>query len=50
MHGWSELQRELAQLSTKGRHLNISGASHMTIITQQEHALRVAEEIKTLLV
>jgi pimeloyl-ACP methyl ester carboxylesterase len=49
MPGWMELQKDLAQLSTRSRHVVIEGATHITMLTKKEFATRVAEEIATLL-
>jgi pimeloyl-ACP methyl ester carboxylesterase len=45
MDGWLDLQRELSQISTRGAHLVVDGASHITILTNRPHAQRVAQEI-----
>ena len=49
MQGWLDLQRELSQISTRGRHVVLNGASHVTILTDKVHAKRVAEEVAYLL-
>lgn len=49
MHRWMELQRELSQLSADSRHVVEPGAAHMTILTDENHARRVAAEIRKLL-
>lgn len=49
MTGWIDLQKELAQLSTRGQHIEIPGATHVTVLTQQQFATRVAAEIAELL-
>ncbi|ABQ26731.1 alpha/beta fold hydrolase [Geotalea uraniireducens] len=46
--GALELQADLARLSSRGRHLVIKGADHVTLVTHREHALRVVEEIRWL--
>lgn len=42
---WLMLQRELATLSTQGRHKVIEGAGHGTLITEKRYADQVADEI-----
>jgi hypothetical protein len=42
---WGEYQKELAGISTKSNHLTFTGVSHLSMIAQREHALRVVEEI-----
>ena len=49
MHGWLDLQKELSQISTRGRHVVIDGASHVTILTNCQYAKRVAEEVSALI-
>jgi pimeloyl-ACP methyl ester carboxylesterase len=49
MQGWLDLQKELSQISNKGRHVVIDGASHVTILTNRAHARRVADEIAGLI-
>jgi pimeloyl-ACP methyl ester carboxylesterase len=49
MDGWLELQKELAQISTQGRHVVVNGASHNTILTNNNFAARVADEIRALI-
>ncbi len=49
MDGWLGLQKELAALSTRGRHVILDGASHVTILTHRPFASRVAQEIGALL-
>lgn len=49
MQGWMDLQKELAALSSRGRHVVIPNATHMSILTEKDHALRAAAEIKSLL-
>jgi pimeloyl-ACP methyl ester carboxylesterase len=44
MHGWLDLQRELAQISNRGEHLIFDNATHITILTHRDHASRVAHE------
>lgn len=48
MPGWLEMQKELAQISTRGRHVFVDGASHITILTHRDYARRVAHEALTL--
>ena len=45
MEGWMDLQKELAQISTRGERIIINNASHITILTQKEHAHKVAQAI-----
>jgi len=49
IHGWLDLQKELSEISTRGRHVVINGASHVTILTNQHHAKRVANEVAALI-
>lgn len=49
MQGWLDLQKELSVISTCGRHVVLNGASHVTILTDNEHAKRVVEEVACLL-
>jgi pimeloyl-ACP methyl ester carboxylesterase len=49
MHGWLDLQKELSEISTRGRHVVLDGASHVTILTNRDHAKRVAQEVSLLL-
>lgn len=49
MTGWMDLQKELAGISNRGRHVVVEGSTHVTILTKEEHATRVAEEIGRLI-
>ena len=49
MHGWLDLQKELSEISAQGRHVVVDGASHITILTDREHAKRVASEVAALI-
>ena len=49
MHGWMDLQKELSEISTTGRHVVVTGASHITILTDRQHAMRVASEVAALI-
>jgi pimeloyl-ACP methyl ester carboxylesterase len=49
MHGWLDLQKELSEISMRGRHVVIEGASHVTILTNKDFATRVADEVSRLL-
>jgi pimeloyl-ACP methyl ester carboxylesterase len=49
MHGWMDLQKELAAISTRGRHVIVPGASHVTILTNRDYAAQVANEVSALL-
>jgi pimeloyl-ACP methyl ester carboxylesterase len=49
MHGWLDLQKELSEISTRGRHVILNGASHVTILTNRAHAHRVATEVTQLI-
>lgn len=49
MHGWMDLQEELSHISTKGRHVVVNGASHVTILTNRDFAKTVADEVATLI-
>ncbi|MRG91482.1 alpha/beta fold hydrolase [Polyangium spumosum] len=40
-----QMHAEIAALSTRGRHVSIKGADHMSILTTRDHAERVAELI-----
>ena len=42
---WGEYQKELAELSTKSEHVTFTNVSHLSMIAQREHALRVVETI-----
>ena len=44
MTGWLDLQKELSDLSSRGKHVVVDGASHITILTKKEFAHRVAAE------
>lgn len=44
--GASELQAELAQLSTNSLHFTVKGADHVTLVTHREYALGVVEAIR----
>src|SRR5687768_989553 len=43
---WGEYQKELAELSTKSKHVTFTDASHLSMIAQREHAMRVVETIR----
>jgi pimeloyl-ACP methyl ester carboxylesterase len=47
MAGWHDLQKELADLSTRSRHLVIPGDSHTSMLSDCDHARRVSSEILT---
>ena len=49
MQGWLDLQKELSEISTRGRHVVVDGASHVTILTNKEYAGRVVKEVEALL-
>jgi pimeloyl-ACP methyl ester carboxylesterase len=49
MHGWLDLQKELSEISSRGRHVVVNGASHVTILTNRDHAKRVADEVAALI-
>lgn len=42
---WGEYQKELSGLSSKSRHVTFTDMSHLSMLAQREHALRVAQEI-----
>lgn len=44
-----QLNRELAELSRRGRHVNIAGSDHMSVITVREHAEQVAEVLEAMI-
>lgn len=46
--GAHEVQADLAQLSTRSRHVVVPGADHVTLVTHREPALQVVEEIRRL--
>jgi pimeloyl-ACP methyl ester carboxylesterase len=48
MHGWLDLQKELSEISTRGRHVVVNGASHVTILTNRDFAKCVADEVVAL--
>jgi pimeloyl-ACP methyl ester carboxylesterase len=43
--GWPELQSDLAALSPIAKHVTFTDASHLSLLANQEHALRAAGEI-----
>ncbi len=47
--GWAAFQAELAQLSTRSRHLTFTDASHASLLSNHEHAARVTTEIRAFL-
>ena len=49
MHGWLDLQKELSEISERGRHVVVDGSSHITILTNRDHAKRVADEVAALI-
>jgi pimeloyl-ACP methyl ester carboxylesterase len=49
MQGWFDLQKELSEISTRGRHVVLNGASHVTILTDRDYAKCVADEVAALL-
>lgn len=49
MHGWLDLQKELSEISTRGRHVVVNGASHVTILTNRDFAKLVADEVIALI-
>lgn len=49
MHGWVDLQKELSEISSRGRHVVLNGASHVTILTNKDYAKSVADEVASLL-
>lgn len=49
IQGWLDLQKELSEISTRGRHVVVNGASHVTILTNRDYATRVADEVATLI-
>jgi pimeloyl-ACP methyl ester carboxylesterase len=44
---WGEYQKELAGLSTQSRHVTFTDMSHLSMLAQKQHALRVAKEVET---
>lgn len=38
-----QLHAEIARLSTRGRHVIVAASYHMSLLTEREHAQRVAE-------
>jgi hypothetical protein len=42
---WSEYQKELAALSTRSEHVRFTDMSHLSMLANREHALRVCEAI-----
>ena len=38
-----QLHAEMARLSTRGRHVIVAASHHMSLLTEREHAQRVAE-------
>jgi pimeloyl-ACP methyl ester carboxylesterase len=49
MQGWLDLQKELSEISTRGRHVVLEGASHVTILTNRDYASVVAKEVASLI-
>jgi hypothetical protein len=49
MKDWSLLQNELSHLSTRSKHLTFTDASHLSLLTHQDHSARVASEIRSFL-
>ena len=43
MKGWMDLQKELSQISNRSEHVVVDGASHITILTNRNHAGKIAE-------
>lgn len=48
MGSWHDLQRELTTLSTDSHHLVVPGASHASLVTDDDHATVVAHEVVTM--
>lgn len=46
MPGWGELQKDLPSLSRNSRHVTFPDMSHISMIANRAHAVRVAEEIR----
>jgi pimeloyl-ACP methyl ester carboxylesterase len=44
---WAEFQKEMAQRSSKTRHVTFTDVSHLSMLANREHARRVAREIRT---
>lgn len=49
LRGWADYQRELAGLSTKAGHITFTDVSHLSMLAQREHTIRVASEVRTFL-
>lgn len=49
MPGWMKLQEELAGISTRGRHVVVDGASHLTILSNRDFAAKVADEVRAII-
>ena len=47
MQGWLDLQHDLAQLSTRARHVTLENSTHLTILTKKDFAERTAHQIRT---
>ena len=43
---WGEYQKELAELSTRSKHVTFTDVSHLSMIAQREHAMRVVAQIQ----
>jgi pimeloyl-ACP methyl ester carboxylesterase len=44
--GWADYQRELALLSTRTKHVTYTDVSHISMLAERAHAVRVAAEIR----
>lgn len=47
--GWADYQRELAGLSTIVKHITFTDVSHLSMLAERAHAIRVGAEIKSFL-
>lgn len=47
--GWSELQADLATLSSQSQHHIVTGANHMSLVTHHQYALAVIAAIREML-
>lgn len=47
---WEELQSDLATLSPASKRIILTNASHLSLLGKEEHAIRVAEEIRSFLI
>lgn len=49
LRNWGEYQKGLAALSTQSRHVTFTDVSHLSMLAQRDHAVRVVEQIRQFL-